>query len=141
MTLPSSPFTILPLHLEWKTDHDGRPGPLHLRLADLRRVCALQSLAGEGEVCGNAAPASSYADAVDTYATNMCTSEMTAAIRRLQTAGMTDEEQKLTKFFRRNLLKLSNWPEWDECFDAQLDAHHASGAMLPHVPRPFATAG
>jgi hypothetical protein len=54
---------------------------------------------------------------------------------------MTDEEHHLKKFTHRNLQKLSNWPEWDECFDAQLDAHHASGAMLPHVPRPFATAG
>jgi hypothetical protein len=76
------PTTVeLVLAPERKTDHDGRPGPLHLRLADLRRVCALQSLAGEGEVCGSAAPTSSYADAVSTYAANMCTSAMTAAIR------------------------------------------------------------
>jgi hypothetical protein len=76
------PTTVeLVLAPERKTDHDGHPGPLHLRLADLHCVCALQSLAGEGEVYDNAAPASSYADAVSTYSANMCTSEMTAAIR------------------------------------------------------------
>jgi hypothetical protein len=77
-----APLTTAELVLapERKTDHDGHPGPLHLQLADLHHVCALQSLAGEGDVCNNAAPAHSYADAVSTYATNMCTSEMTAAI-------------------------------------------------------------
>ena len=102
---------------ERKSDYDDRPGPLHLRLADLRRVCALQSVAGEGK---------DFADAISAYAADMCPYEMTAAIRRLQTAGMTDEERKLNKFTRRNLQKLSNWDDWDECHDAQLDAHHES---------------
>jgi hypothetical protein len=119
------PTTVeLVLAPERKTDHDGRLGPLHLPLADLCRVCALQSLAGEGEVC-DAVPARSYADAVATYAANMCNSEMTAAIRRLQTAGMTDEERHLKKFTRRNL------PEWDECFDAQL---YAQSCIRRHAP-------
>jgi hypothetical protein len=44
---------------EWKTDRDGCPGPLHLQLADLCHDCALQSIAGEGDACDNAAPAQS----------------------------------------------------------------------------------
>jgi hypothetical protein len=108
-----APLTTVELVLapERKTDHDGHPGPLHLRLADLHRVCALRSIVGEGDAYNNAVPARSYADAITTYATNMCNSKITAAIRRLQSAGMTDEECNLMKFTHHNLQKLSNWPE------------------------------
>ncbi len=59
------PTTVeLVLALERNPDHDGCPGPLHLRLADLRCVCAL----GEGDIHDNAIPARSYANAISTYA-------------------------------------------------------------------------
>jgi hypothetical protein len=97
----------LVLALERKTNHDNCPSPLHLQLADLCRVCAIQSLAGEGEVCDSAAPALSYTDSVSRYAADMCSSEMTATIQWLQTTGMTNEEWQLTKFTHCNLSEIS----------------------------------
>jgi hypothetical protein len=49
---------------------------------------------------------------------------------------MTPEERLLPKFTRHRLKKLTNWPEWDAAFDAQLDAHFRDGALGHPVPRP-----
>jgi hypothetical protein len=68
----------------------------------------------------------------------LCDQDLNALLHRLQTDCMPDEERKLTHFTRRNLKKLSNWPEWDAAFDAQLDAHYAAGALGLPVPRPSA---
>jgi hypothetical protein len=38
-------------------------------------------------------------------------------------------------------MKLSNWSLWDGAFDAQLDAHHASGALGTPVPRAHPVGG
>ena len=56
-------------------------------------------------------------------------------VHRLQTADMTDEERKLKSFTRRNLKKLSNWPEWQAAFMKQLDAHHDAGTLAAPVKR------
>jgi hypothetical protein len=61
---------------------------------------------------------------------------MAAVLRRLQTDGMTPEERELKSFTRRNLQKLPNWDQWDEAFDAQLDAHRLAGAFEMPIPRP-----
>ena len=54
---------------------------------------------------------------------------------------MTPEERNLNRFTRRNLQKLSNWPSWDEAFDAQLDAHCKAGTIGHPVPHPKSTDG
>ena len=54
---------------------------------------------------------------------------------------MTPEERCLTKFTRRNLQRLSNWSEWDEAFDAQLDAHYQAGAFGKPIPCPCSVDG
>jgi hypothetical protein len=62
----------------------------------------------------------------------------TNLIARLQTSGMTEEERNLKSFTRRTLMKLSNWADWDEAFDAQLDAHALTGVLGLPVLRPIA---
>jgi hypothetical protein len=55
---------------------------------------------------------------------------------RLQSDGMTEEEKALPRFTRKNLMTLSNWAEWDDAHDRQLDAHHAAGTFGAPVIRP-----
>ena len=62
------------------------------------------------------------------------------SLHRLQTSHMTPEERLLSRFTRRNLLKLPNWTTWDASFDSQLDAQDKSGALGHPVPRPARTA-
>jgi hypothetical protein len=127
------PATIeLVLAPDRRSDFDARPSPLHLRMNDLRHICALQSISGEG-LTSNA-----YRSSLATFASSydIATNAMSHVIHRLQTEGMTDEERVLKHFTRRNLQRLSNWPAWDAAFDAQLDAHCASGTISRPVPRP-----
>ena len=100
------PDTIqIELAPEKKCDHGtSRATPVHLRMHDLCRVCALQSVAGEDMTCNK------YSDALDDFASDLTYSEMSAvisewAVCRVQSDGMTDEERSLKKFTRRNLLK------------------------------------
>jgi hypothetical protein len=57
-------------------------------------------------------------------------------MRHLQTADMTPEERRLSKFTRHNLQRLPNWSTWDAAFDAQLDVHCTAGLFGQPVPRP-----
>jgi hypothetical protein len=57
-------------------------------------------------------------------------------IHRLETAGMTNEERALCSLTRRNLKTLPNWPEWEQCHDAQLDNHHSAGVFGEPIPCP-----
>ena len=141
--LRSSPVPPATLHVELakerRTDHNPRATPLHLRMHDLQRVCALQSVAGEGMTYDE------YRGVVDEFASDLTPMEMSAVISRLQTEDahvhrlqaetMTPEEQRLKKFTRANLMKLPNWTKWDEAFDAQLDSHRESGALAEPIPR------
>ena len=106
-----------------------------LRPRDLHHISAL--LATDGE---DMSPRD-YAAAVLTMEHIMDTPETwDFVISRLQTAGMTDEERVLKSFTRRNLKKLSNWPEWRTAFMKQLDAHHAAGTLVEPIPRSVALA-
>ncbi len=124
---------------ERRTEHNPRATPLHLRMHDLQRICALQSVAGEGMTYDE------YHAAVEEFASDLTPMEMSAVIRRLrsedllinqlQAEGMTPEEQHLKKFTRANLMRLPNWSKWDKAFDAQLDNHHETGALAEPIPR------
>ena len=57
-------------------------------------------------------------------------------MRKLQNEHMTDEERELKSFSRKNLKKLSNWLQWRDADDSQLDAHFDAGAFGMAVPRP-----
>jgi hypothetical protein len=88
------------------------PPPLHLRQLDLDNIHQIEATI----------PSNPYTLPLSVY--------------RLQTDGMTPEERLLPKLTRHRLKKLSNWPEWDAAFDAQLDAHYRDGALGDPVPRP-----
>jgi hypothetical protein len=125
------PATVsLVLAPERRSSFDDRPSPLHLRMHDLRRICALQSVSGEGMTPDG------YRESLDSFASDLSDVEMASVIHRLQTEGMTEEERLLTKFTRRNLQKLTNWTDWDAAFDAQLDAHRQAGTIGAPIPRP-----
>ena len=49
---------------------------------------------------------------------------------------MTNEEHLLTQFLHSRLKKLSNWDDWDKCFDHEWDRHTATGLVREPVPRP-----
>jgi hypothetical protein len=130
--------------------------PLHLRFSDLRRVTMLLSdpLAGTPDASyhellgafnvdpndfGNEhfAP---YLDG-DPAAPILHSQHVVFPVSRLQSDGMTDEERDLPSFTHRRLQRLTNWPDWDAAFDAQLDAHHAAGTLGLPVPRPRSAPG
>jgi hypothetical protein len=125
------PIVNVTLAPERKSDVRASGGsPLHLRLHDLRHICALRSIPPTTQ------SAAELRHAVTSFENMLSDHDLNALLHRLQTDCMTDEERKLTRFTRRNLKKLSNWPEWDAAFDAQLDAHYAAGALGLPVPRP-----
>ena len=130
-SLPTPPSTVdIVLAPERLSDSDDRGSPLHLRLHDLRRVCALQSVPREDLTSAE------YQSALDAHMAEMSTAEMSEIIHRLQTDEMTDEERKLTRFSRKKLKGLSNWSAWDDAYDKQLDAHRESGTFGEPVLRP-----
>ena len=124
---PSVEIVLAPKH---RSSFDDCPPPLHLRLQDLCRVCALQSVSGEGMTL------TQYRSALDAFASDLSEPEMSMIIHCLQTADMTPDERNLRHMTRRNLQRLPNWPEWDAAFDAQLDAHVTAGTFGDPIPRP-----
>jgi hypothetical protein len=100
---------------ERRASFDDRRSPLHLRLHDLRRVCAPQSVTGEGMTSDE------FNASVNEFMSNMTDIEMSEVIHRLQASP---EERGLKRFTRGFLMQLSTRSPWDGAFDAQLDAHH-----------------
>ena len=107
---------------ERRSELKAQPPSMYLQSHDIRRIAALLSVENADSVleCRNAVQ--SFYDSVD---------EDVALyhIQRLQTAAMTDEERALTKFSRRNLKKLSTWPEWQQSFYKQLNSHYDDGTI------------
>ena len=97
---------------------------------DLRHICALQSVSGEGMTPDG------YRQHLEAFSADLSDIELSMVIQRLQTKAMTPEECKLSKFTRRNLQHLPNWHDWDAAFNAQLDAHLEAGAIAAPIPRP-----
>lgn len=128
---PSCPTTVLVvLAPERKTDIVAAHGaPLHLRVQDLRHICALRSL-----------PSISSSHEVRSTLIQIESSisdhDAIAVIHRLQSDSMTPDECTLKSFTHRNLQRLPNWSDWDAAFDAQLDAHFTAGALGLPVLRP-----
>ena len=57
-------------------------------------------------------------------------------MRKLANEHMTEEEKALPAFTRRRLMKLSNWLEWRDADDKQLNQHFDAGTIGMAVPRP-----
>ena len=124
--------------------HSQSPS-LHLRPVDIRRVTAMNLVAGEGHKNSQA-----HRHAIRGLASTPplpCTppepeelqvppAPTLLEMRKLQNDHMTEEERQLKSFTRKNLMKLSNWPEWQAADDKQLDSHYTAGAIGKAVPRP-----
>jgi Reverse transcriptase (RNA-dependent DNA polymerase) len=126
---------------------NDRLPPVHLRVADLRRVHALQEVSGQGATTAqykalleafDADPTDEGLDQFIPILVDATTPDPYVQFRvcRLQSDGMTPEERALPKFTRKALKTLPNWADWDEAHDRQLDAHHAAGTLGAPVPRP-----
>jgi hypothetical protein len=76
----SAPPTTIRVELakERRTEHNPRATPLHLRMHDLRCICALQLVAGEGMTYDE------YHAAVDEFASDLTLMEMSTVISRLR---------------------------------------------------------
>jgi len=134
--LPSPPTEISVVLVPERDSRDSsKSPPLHLRLHDLRRICALQSVSGEG------ISSSECQARIAAQMSDMSNSEMMEVIHSLKNEEMTDEEQKLTSFTRRKLKQLSNWPLWDAAFDSQLEGHYVDKTYGLPVPRPKSVNG
>jgi hypothetical protein len=102
---PPPPDTIeIEIAPERKADLKDKATPLHLRLNDLHRICALQSVAGEGM------PADEYRSLIEEFASDLTPAETSEIIRHLQSDGMTAEERALPTLTRPRLMRLPNWP-------------------------------
>ena len=135
---------------------DDRPPLLHMRPVDIRRVAAILSFVGEGEHSSSSSSSSFFPhlhlrqlvrDMAATPPLDFTppdpddlvyptTDEECIEIRRLQNKHMTDEEKALPSFTWKNLIRLSNWQEWRDADDKQLDAHFDAGTIGMAVPRP-----
>ena len=125
---------------------DNRPPSLHLRPVDIRRIAAMNLVAGEGhkisaqeqrtrlrEMAKTPVLAATPADPDDL---RELSAEQLVEMRKLSNDHMTEEERALPSFTRRRLMKLSNWHEWQAADDKQLDSHFDSGTIGKAVPRP-----
>jgi len=123
---------------------DSRHPPLHLRACDIRRIAALQSVAGEGlsstahrqrirDLANSPSRGHTLPDPDDL---KEYSADELLEIRRLQNEHMTDKEKKLSSFTRKNVMRLANWKDWRDADDKQLDAHFDAGAIGKAVPRP-----
>jgi len=122
-----------------------RPPPLRLRPIDIRRITALNLVAGEGTENSPlsredlrrlaSTPPLSYTppDADDLESPEP---DSLLEMRKLQNDYMTDEEKALKSFTRKNLMKLSNWSDWQAADNKQLDSHFNAGTIGMAVPRP-----
>ena len=122
---------------------DSRPPSLHLRPVDIRRVAAMNLVAGEGhfsqqrsalrELAATSFPSATPADPPDLV---WHTAAEMLEMRKLTNDHMTPEERALPSFTRKNLMKLPNWDQWQAADDLQLDTHYKSGTIGQAVPRP-----
>ena len=48
---------------------------------------------------------------------------------------MTDQEKELERFTRRSLKTLSNWNEWNDAYNQQLDNHAKAGVFGKPIER------
>jgi len=69
-----------------------------------------------------------------TLESSFCNVDMARLVYHLQNSDMTDEERLLKRFTHQQLKCLKNWPDWDNAFDAQLDAHRKAGCIGVPVP-------
>ena len=122
---------------------DQRQPSLSLRPVDIRRIAALNLVAGEGtsislrhqlrDVAATPLLAATPADPDDLIPHSAAD---LLEMRKLSNDHMTEEEKALPAFTRHRLMKLSNWADWQAADDKQLDQHYDAGTIGKAVPRP-----
>ncbi len=123
---------------------DTRPPALSLRPVDIRRISAINLIAGEGkhhlkqraqirELAHTLLPSHTPPDKDDL---KLHTAGELLAMRKIANEHMTPEERQLKHFTRKNLMKLKNWHQWQAADDLQLDTHFKAGTISHPVPRP-----
>jgi hypothetical protein len=114
---PEPPQSIRVLLAPERCSGPQKASPLHLRVADLRHVCAIINT--DPSDTGQA----SYSEAISHYVETELIPRETRIIlddwlrddckdpivNRLEASGMTDEEKSLKNFTRRTLKSLANW--------------------------------
>ena len=53
--------------------------------------------------------------------------------------AITNKETQLKSLTRRNLKRLSNWPDWDKAFDKQMDEHQTLNPGMFGKPVPISS--
>ena len=122
---------------------DSRPPPLVLRPVDIRRVAALNLVAGEGNSpqqrrairAAAATPLLSATPPDPDDLIEYAPAEL-LEMRKLMNDHMTPEEKALPSFKRKHLQTLPNYQDWVDADRKQLDAHFDSGTIGHPVPRP-----
>jgi hypothetical protein len=141
---PNPPQSIRVLLAPERRLSSPQASPLHLRMADVRRICALL------DVDPADAEPLKYSEVINDYMKMELAPRESLIVlddwlpnevkdlpvHRLETSGMTDAEKALKSLTRRALKKLNNWKEWDEAFDTQLNQHHEARTFLEPIPRP-----
>ena len=123
---------------------DERPPTLLLRPVDIRRIAAMNLVAGEGThsqqrraaLRALAATPLLSATPADPEDLSLHSASDLLEMRKLSNDHMTEEEKALPSFTRRRLMQLSNWLEWRAANDKQLDSHFDAGTIGMAVPRP-----
>jgi len=93
--------------------------PHYICLHDLQCIYALQLVAGEDVPCNitdapfDEAPVYKIFTLIKALEASFCDVDM----------AFIDEERLLKHFTCHQLKRLKNWPDWDDAFDAQLNAH------------------
>ena len=143
--LPAPP-TRLPVRFALDTKaalSEDRPPALHLRPLDVRRITAINLLAGEGSHISQRARIRTAAQSVD----HLCTPpdpddvreyspEEILEMRKMTNDHMTPEERELKSFSYKAVRGLPNWQEWSDAHDKQLDTHFHHGTIGKAVLRP-----
>ncbi len=114
--------------------------PLCLCLHNLPHVHTLQSVAREGTACG-ITDISFDESPVRFMEAPSCDANMAHMVYCLQTSSMADKEHWFKHFTCCQLKSFKNWPDWDNAFDAQLDAHCKAGCIGVPVPQSMAGNG
>ena len=153
MTTPPATIPVLIARDQRNILSESRAPSLHLRPIDIRRVAALNLVAGEGPQNSStpdirlwkdlrnflrttANTPSNGATPPDPDDTHVPKAEDLLEMRKLINDHMTPEERALSSFTRKNLMKLPNWDEWNAADRKQLDSHFDSGTIGMAVPRP-----
>jgi len=110
-------------------------------------IHALKSIAREGmayninDIPFDKTPTISPYALLRSLESSFCDVDMACMVYCLQNSDMMDKEHFLKCFTCWKLKNLKNWPDWDNAFDAQGDAHWKAGCIGVPILQPIASNG